>query len=44
MKKVHLNPGLLYIPVLFAGDSLSIGMQSMKAFKGCRRADEKKYF
>lgn len=32
VKKVHLNPGLVYLPMLFAGDSLSFGMQSMKCF------------
>lgn len=31
-KEVHLNPGLVYIPMLFAGDSLSFGMQPVKCF------------
>lgn len=32
VEEVHLNPGRVYIPMLFAGDSLSFGMQPMKCF------------
>lgn len=32
VQEVHLNPGHAYIPMLFAGDSLSFGMQPMKCF------------
>lgn len=32
LKEVHLNPGHAYIPMLFAGDSLSFGMQPRKCF------------
>lgn len=32
VKKDHLNPGLVYIQMLFAGFGVSLVMQSMKSF------------
>lgn len=32
VKKVHLNPRFVYIPMLFAGGSLSFGMHTIKCF------------